>query len=293
MKEQINLPKLGTLPIELESFGQIVEAKQIIPGVYEAVVNLEHETDSRKVYIVLRNAPDISDEAKRHGQSFPEHPELLFYWTDSTVNTHYIILYEIGRYQILRQPDRSAYTAKWPMREIATYGAELNPAYFGEHPIPFSTPWGLTLRNKVLAHGIYWLETEKCEQGLVSALPLNNNFSDEVRDRACTMDEYRCGRHSPLYLFFREADACIALYELLLQMPEGMLAARINRLALENAVFKNHPKYADRFNKNLWIRLQGALDYSSLSQGKQAVKKRFAEEKLHMTPEAGTVYLQF
>lgn len=292
MCDAVSLLNPENLPLELGAFGTVEKAEPLLSGIFEAVLRPWNSGGPCRAYIVLRGAATISDEAKRHGQTFPGCPDLLFYWVGGETNTHYIVLYEMYRYKILHEPSSTAETD--PVRlmwEAAAYGAELNPAYFGGYQAPFLTPWGLTLRNKVIANGVFWLETEQCIQSMAVALPLTDVLSDEAMSLACTLDGY--GWHSPACLFFRRTDSCVVLFELLLFLPKGTLFATVNRAALENAILKHHPKYAERFNKSRWRDARDTADYSVLSHGKHAAMRRFTEEKIRFSPEAGTAYLQF
>ncbi len=294
MNDAASLLNRENLPLELDSFGWVEDAETLLPGVFEAVLRPWNSEAPCRAYVVLRDAAAISGEAKRHGQTFPGYPDLLFYWVGGETNTHYIVLYEMYRYKILHEPSSTSAAGAGPARlmwEAAAYGAEFNPAYFGGYQAPFLTPWGLTLRNKVIANGIFWLETEQCRQGMAVALPLTDGLSDEAMSLACTIDGD--GWHSPACFFFSKTDSCVALYELLPRFSKGSLRTLINRPALENAILEYHPKYAERFNKNRWRDAQDTTDYSVLSHGKHAAMRRFTEEKIRFSPDAGTDYLRF
>lgn len=58
------------------------------------------------------------------------------------------------------------------MYVAALYGMEKHPEYFGEYPVPGITPRGYTVRHKKIINGVYWLETDHCEEMLAVCYPI-------------------------------------------------------------------------------------------------------------------------
>lgn len=95
------------------------------------------------------------------------------------------------------------------IRSISAAGAEMYPEYFGSYPVPFHIPWGCTTRHKIIANGLYWLETEQCRRGLAIAYAKYDDLSDGVRGPA---ERFLGGPthvdgEMPGYPFFREANS--------------------------------------------------------------------------------------
>ena len=67
------------LPLDLGELGTVKEAKLVILGVYDTVMEAPETGMGWEAYIVLRSAANISKLAKRHGLTDPAYPELLVY----------------------------------------------------------------------------------------------------------------------------------------------------------------------------------------------------------------------
>lgn len=234
-------------PLDLGKLGTVTEAELVIPDVFGAVLEDQETGIAEEAFIVSRNAVNISMAAKRYGVTTTEHPELLVYLESSTGNSRYIIEYELFRYKIRNQlpiPEGEN------IRTLAAIGTEMYPGYFGTYPVPYLTPWGYTTRHKVLSSGLFWLETEQFHQGLAVAFPKYDDLSDGTRALA----EY--GNDSPAptdgqisgYLFFREQDSVVPLFELIFMVGKQELCHVIDRAALMNAIYQYHPEYAAQHN---------------------------------------------
>lgn len=280
------------LPLDLEELGLVTEADLVMPGVYNAILEDPETGLVAEIFIVHKNTPDISDVAKRYGKAVPGHPELLVYQEDRTANTRYIIGYELFRYRILHQfplPEDET------IRSIAAIGAEQYPEYFGYCPTPFLTPWGCTTRHKVIANGLYWLETEQCQRGLAVAYPKYDDLSDGARGLAEQFDDgsARTNKQAPGYLFFRETDSCVPLFELISAMPKGQLLCEIDRTALMNAVYCYHPEYAAQHNLVEQAGRNDGLGWFLHTQGIDIELKGSSERLLSLTPKAGLQFITF
>jgi len=246
MDRETKLLEPENLPLDLGKLGIVTEAEIVMPGVYDVVLNQETCLNV-DAYIVLKSAADISNTAKRYGETVESYPDFLIYEESSDKNPRYIISYELFRYKILHHlplPEEET------IRGIASYGAEMYPGYFGDYPVPFLTPWGYTTRHKIIANGLFWLETEQCQRGLAVACPQYDDLSDGARGLAERFDgTLAClEKPEPLYLFFREADSSVPLFELLAVKPAKQIVASVDRAALMNAIYQNHPEYAAMYN---------------------------------------------
>ena len=218
-----------------------------MPGVYDVIIEQEEIPLGMEAFIVLRNASEISDAAKEYGREISRYPSLLLYAEDDTGNPRYIINYELFRYKILHQlplPESGS------IREISAFGAELYPDYFGNYPVPIFTPWGRTTRHKIISNGLYWLETEHCRRGLAVVFPKYDDLSDGARGLAAGFNDGLSlpGERNQGYLFFREADSSVPLFELISGLPRMRLNCQIKQTELMNAIYQNHPEYVTLYN---------------------------------------------
>jgi len=125
---------------------------------------------------------------------------------------------------------------------------ELHPKYFGTFPVPQLTPWGYTLRHKVLTNGLYWIETDTFQKVLAVCFPMYDALSSSALNLSHQIDYgKKYGLESAMgYKFFSEKDSCIPLFELL--EPHAEWQDCINIPALKNAIFKYHTEYAVKHN---------------------------------------------
>ena len=167
MGEQID-PEL--LPFQIEELGEIVLAEQPYPGVYHiAAKKSETVFTASEYYIVVKNTPIISQTVKNYGKICIGHPELLLYPLSDDKSGWRLVEYEGMKYLTqnhLPLPERET------LHSTAIYFMEYHPEYFGEYPVPIITPRGYTLRHMRLDNGVYWLETDRCEQMLSVCHPI-------------------------------------------------------------------------------------------------------------------------
>lgn len=280
------------LPLELGELGTVTEAELIMPGVYDAILEFSETGLAVEAFIVLSNAGEISAAAKRYGKTDPDHPDLLVYSENETGNTRYIVGYELFRYKILHHlPLPEGET----IRGIAAVGAELYPKYFGGYPVPFYTPWGCTTRHKIIANGLYWLETEQCQRGLAVACPKYDDLSDGARGLAELFHggSSQADMEMPGYLFFTEANSSVPLFELVSAIPKKQLCCQIDRAALMNAVYQHFPEYAAQHNLAEQAGLNDGLGQFLHTQGINVELKSDPERLISLTAEAGTQYIDF
>lgn len=187
------------------------------------------------------------ESMKRYGKTDLDYPEPLDYPEERVGNTMYIISYELFRYKTLNHlplPEDDT------IRSIAAAGAGLYPKYFGNNPVPFLTPWGCTNRNKIIANGLFWLKAERCQRRLALACPQYDDLSDGARGLAVPFDNASTNTNDPMpeYLFFKEADSSVPLFELILPFSNAQLNCNIDRAALMNAIYQSHPEYVTQYN---------------------------------------------
>ena len=292
MEDTTDLLAPRNLPLDLGELGAVTEAELIMPGVYEAILEFLETGLAVEAFIVLSSAEEISAAAKRYGKTDPDYPDLLVYLEDDTGNTRYIVGYELFRYKILYHlPLPEGET----IRGIAAAGAEMYPDYFGDYPVPIHTPWGCTTRHKIIANGLYWLETEQCQRGLAIAYPKYDDLSDGARGLVERFldDPTHVDGEIPGYLFFREANSSVPLFELISAIPKEQLCCEVNRAALMNAVYQHFPEYAAQHNLAEQAGLNDGLGQFLHTQGIDVELKSAPERLISLTAEAGTQYIDF
>lgn len=283
---------IDLLPFDLGELGIVTEAELAMPGVYDAVLEDPETGVASDAFIVLNDAEEISAAAKGYGKAALDHPGLLVYLEDETGNTRYIIGYELFRYRILHGlplPEGDT------IRSIAATGAEMYPEYFGGYPVPFLTPWGCTTRHKIIANGLYWLETEQCRRGLAVACPKYDDLSDGARGLAEPFQGStdQTDADAPGYLFFREANSSVPLFELLSVIPNEQQQCRVDQTALMNAVYLHFPEYAAQHNLAEQAGLNDGLGQFLHTQGIDLEPKIDPERFLSITAQTGTVFIDF
>ena len=237
------------LPFDLTAeLGEVAEAELKNPGVYYlALKNGEHHPE---VYVVTKDAQAISEKARSYGQRFPDHPDLCVFDLQQPGSGRYVIDFELLRYRMKRhlpetETEDSLHTA-------ALYGAEEHPDYFGNFPVPFFTPRGCTVRHRTIMNGVYWLETDRCEEMLAVCYPiwqadisvLEQNLGEQL-----AYDQIRGIDNTLGYLFFPKQCSPIPLYELSLLHPEVVEDGAVDMAALQNAICEFYPEYTAIYNE--------------------------------------------
>lgn len=280
------------LPLDLGKLGVVIEAELIMPGVYDTILEDTETGVTAEAFIVLRDAEEISAAAKQYGKTDPDCPDFLVYMEDGAGNTRYIIGYELFRYRILHGLPLSEGDT---IRSIAATGAEMYPEYFGGYPVPFLTPWGCTTRHKIIANGLYWLETEQCRRGLAVACPKYDDLSDGARGLAEPFhgSADQTDADVPGYLFFSEANSSVPLFELLSVIPNEQQQCRIDRAALMNAVYLHFPEYAAQHNLAEQAELNNGLAQFLHTQGIDLKPRIDPERFLSLSAQAGAAFIDF
>ncbi len=200
-----------TLKEKLERLGRTEEE---CPGVFYLSTPVGGEW-----YIVRRDTPEISDEAKAYGKPVKSNASLLFYSLDESTGGWRIIHYEILKYRVKHHLSADSNG----LHNVAIFQAEVHPEYFGTYPVPLLTPWGYTLRNKMLLNGLYWLETDQCVRTLAVSYPLWSG--DLTSDTLALAKQNAYDQKEEIettlgYVFFSEEDSCFPLHELMNTHPD-------------------------------------------------------------------------
>ena len=226
-----------------EMLENIRQAEQICPGVYRFSVRCEGERFGKEYYAVAKNAPAISLEAKSYGCQLLNYPDLLLYPINDINGNWMILEYEINKYRVKNQiPLPEGET----LRSTAIFAMECHPEYFGMLPPPIITSRGYTVRYKIMGNGIYWIETDQCEEVLAVAFPIWDGELSEAAEKLSEQTEFD---KTQGYLFFSVQSCPVPIYELLQTRPEWSASGMVNKAALMNAIWTNHPEYALAYNK--------------------------------------------
>ncbi len=239
-----NLTELNKLPFDVSDvLGEVIDFQKECPGVYYvATVNKDKLSSvATEYYVVTDEATMISPVARAYGKQIGTSPVLLVYDLNDASSGKFIVDYEILRYKIsnhLPLPEDRM------IHEIAVFGRELHPDYFGAFPVPQLTPWGYTLRYKAITNGLYWIETDTCQTVLAVCFPMQDELSSAAVDLSRLTDyDAVHGLDSTMgYMFFSERDSCIPLFELL--EPRSQWQNCIDKAALMNAICEYHMDYA-------------------------------------------------
>lgn len=145
----------------------------------------------------------------------------------------------------------------------------------------------------ILNNGIYWLETDQCEEVLAVCYPV---WSTELSDLTV-----RLGEHAEYdkahdieetldYIFFPAKVSCIPLRELLRVRP-AWAGTLIDKAALMNAIWSAAPEYVYLMN---WQEQSGKNDLFSslLAEAGVAVEPNITmDNMIPLFPDAGKNFL--
>lgn len=228
---------------ELENeLGQLLLTEQECAGVYYLVAQRDDEAIATEYYAVT-DTPIISQEAREYGK---KHSIFWLFSKAEDAGGWRIIDYELGRYRVQNHLNQAC-----SLHEIALNAAEFHPEYFGTYPVPFSSPRGYTTRYWILENGIYWVETDQCEEFLTVCYPV---WSTELSSLAMQVGEQlehdkTHGIHQTLgYIFFSSSVSCIPIHELM-QTRTKWDRAVIDKRALMNVIWRRMPEYAVLANR--------------------------------------------
>ncbi|MBE7003988.1 MAG: hypothetical protein E7425_06855 [Ruminococcaceae bacterium] len=288
-----NMEQPAELPFDIEEdLGTIVDSELLCPGVYYAA----SEGDGRfaqEYYIIERGASCISEAAKAYGKLLPHHPELLACRIDEPEGGRDVIKYEISRYRKkngLPLPDGES------LLTIASYAMENNPEYFGSFPAPIHTPRGTMTRYKTIINGVIALETDQCERMVAVCYPMwETALSDYAKQlgEQTAYDKEQGIDETMGYLFFKESDGALALFELAGEFPEILSSGLLDLRALHNALWQNHPQYSVIYNRDEQNGLHDAFAMLLSLLGVDAEPVSYPDRLIRLTMDAGTDYLRF
>lgn len=278
--------RLALLGSEL---GEIQRCERLCPGIYYVCVqpNPDHGRFCSEYYIVLENAP-IPREAMLLGKPLQK-VDGLYYELGTEEGSRTVVEYELCKYAIdhgLSLPEGMT------LQEAAVNGMELCPQYFGMFPVPSLTPWGRTLRYKVLENGIAWIETDQCVETLALCNPI---WSTElsVRAREYGQQVEGCQEDDLADLFFSRPASSTAIFELLLKRSEWAASGLIRRPELMNAIWEFSPQYAASHNAQVQ---EGLFDMVGLMMDTVGGGAELSSEIEHMitySQEFGTDFIGF
>ena len=275
--------KMSDLEGEL---GPIVGKEWICPGIYLLSARNDDELLSRDYYAVMEKSI-IPPEARAYGRK--RSSLWLFPMTDGSAE-YKIIQYEVAKYRA-----RNNLPLEEPLRATAFFAAQSFPEYFGAFPVPLHTSRGCTIRHWVLDNGIYWLETDRCEEVLAVCYPV---WSTELSDLEMELgeqtkyDSRRDIEETLGYIFFPAEVSCIPLRELLRARPEWA-GTVIDKPALMNAIWKVAPAYATLMNCQEQSG-KNDLFFSLLAEaGVDAAPNISAANMIWLFPGAGDNFLLF
>lgn len=293
MDREKNLPFLPG--DEVEGMGEIREVEELGPGVYYVLFAPDPERAElgREYYAVARDSPIISREAKGYGAPFPGRSDWLAYELDAGERAGVVVRYELYWHRLRNGLLLDAYD---DLHSVASFGRETFPAYFGGYPVPMDTPRGYTLRHRRIINGIYWLETTQGARLLAVCYPLADGGLSQGVKWCAELAEHdlRRGIDETLgYYFFREQDACLALFELRQGLRKLQKSRILDPLALMNAIWKNHPLYALQYNLEEGCGRHNALCQLAGSLGGGIARGGDPARMIAFCPGAGCDFLRF
>lgn len=288
----------GSLPFRWSTdvWGELKGVDEACPGVFYLVTYSQEHIACRELYAVTPEAvPNIiSKEAVAYGKKAEDDICIFEYGVDG--NGWELIHYEVLRYRVKHgipvEETDSLYSA-------AIYAVDQYPAYFGGTIPPRTTPWGLTVRYKKVADGIFFLETNRCEWVLALSQPIwSLALSDVAQNlgKRCSLDR-QMGEEEAEYLYFKR-DACAPpLYELLGHAEyAGILTYIHSKEALETHLNRRFPEYviwhnslelSGRGMSDILENLLGALGDEWEESGEPSEEKEALRiaNCIHYTPE--------
>lgn len=286
--------ELDKFPHNVEDdLGTVIESEWQCPGVWY-VANEGNGRFAGEFYIVESNTPCISDTAKLAGAYLENHPDLLLYNINDPEGGRSIIRYEIARY---RKQHGLPLPNNEPLLTAAVYAMETDPDYFGSFPAPIHTPHGTLTRYKSIVNGIFALETDECKRMIAVCYPLSDAALTDYTKAFSEQTEYdqQHGIDTTLgYRFFTVEDGCLALFELLSELPGILSSKLIDAPALNNSIWKNHPTYAALFNSNEQAGLHDSLGMLlRVLYGEDVELTGSLDRVISYNLDAGTDYLKF
>ena len=283
------------MPIDVSELGEFRSAELECPGVYFVVVGTETGLNGLPAcegyYLVLDDAP-ISQEARRYGSPLQNGQGVAFCLNQEGSGGK-VVEYEILKYKVVHNlPLPEGET----LHEFAIYAAEQYPEYFGMLPVPALTPWGYTTRHRALENGVYWIETDQCEEVLAVCHPVwETELSSGVLSYARQTDyDVEHDIDNTLgYQFFTKKESCVVIFELLASRSEWLSSGLVDLPALMNAILKYWPEYAVSYNLHEQSGLNDGAGLLLRAMGIEVELSGSAERMIALTPGAGTDFLRW
>jgi len=281
------------IPFEIESdVGEIRESEKLCPGVYYVSVHDPATGLPHEYYIAQKSKSPLSEQARVYGTPMESGDDLLMFSLEEEKGGEPVVRYEVERY---RAQNGLPPLSEEPILVTAEFGREQYPEYFGDYPAPSMTPRGATTRYQRLACGVFALETERFERMIAVCHPVwSCDLSDYTLSKGELLNTADRERGSNLgYMFFRECDGCVALFELWRWYDEFMASGLIDRAAMMNAIYVHHPEYAVTHNKREQEGLNDVGAHFWRWLGFDVEPEGEEDQLIVFHAEVGTDYLRF
>lgn len=281
------------LPKELEDFFYEVKFVEVeAPGVYSIIARMHPDrllTD--EFYVVDRSSTIISDAAKKYGGAMSEIPQFLLFPYDKKDGGFPIIAYELARYRVTNG-EKLEHMGN--LHNMAFYGMEQYPRYFGYYPAPTMTPKGYMTRYQTIDNGIFLLETDQGNRLMAVCYPIwESDLSDALTSAGLQTDYDIAHNISETlgYLFFEEPYFCLVIFELVYLREEWVKSGMVDLAALMNAIWRDQPGYAAAHNLSEQSGLHDALGVLLNILGTEVELSSSTDRMIAITPDAGYDYL--
>lgn len=281
------------LPKELEDFFYEVKFVEVeAPGVYSIIARMHPDrllTD--EFYVVDRSSTIISDAAKKYGGAMSEIPQFLLFPYDKKDGGFPIIAYELARYRVT---NGEKLERMGNLHNMAFYGMEQYPHYFGYYPAPTMTPKGYMTRYQTIDNGIFLLETDQGNRLMAVCYPIwESDLSDALTEAGLQTDYDIAHSISETlgYLFFEEPYFCLVIFELVYLREEWVKSGMVDLAALMNAIWGDQPGYAAAHNLSEQSGLHDALGVLLNILGTEVELSSSTDRMIAITPNAGCDYL--
>lgn len=281
------------LPEELEDFFYEVKFVEVeAPGVYSIIARMHPDrllTD--EFYVVDRSSTIISDAAKKYGDALPEIPQFLLFPYDKKDGGFPIIAYELARYRVTNG-EKLEHMGN--LHNMAFYGMEQYPHYFGYYPAPTMTPKGYMTRYQTIDNGIFLLETDQGNRLMAVCYPIWESDLSDALTAAGLQTEYDIAHNISEtlgYLFFEESYFCLVIFELVYLREEWVKSGMVDLAALMNAIWRDQPGYAAAHNLSEQRGLHDALGVLLNILGTEVELSSSTDRMIAITPNAGCDYL--
>lgn len=263
--------------------GEVLLFEEQCPGVYYLSV-APADGSGREYYVVLDDAP-VSPDVRSMGRRLAEAPAWV-YPMEAEGGAWAAVEFEVLKYKTKHNLPLPDGKSLW---EAAMYGMELCPDYFGTYPAPLRTPWGNTVRHRLLDSGIYWLETDQCVEVLAVCYPVwATELFEGLLSIAGKLDcEGELG-----YRYFTRQTSCVVVFELLRTRSALVSTGLIRKPELMNAIWKYHPEYAVGYNAQEQAGLNDALGLLLYTLGVENRGLNSSPEcMIAITPGVGTDFI--